>query len=101
MTLHWWTRKAFEQHWHRLQIQIQMQIQLQPANPPGLFRHHGEESTKVNSTSYAQQGCRPWGCWGVPWYPQILADQLTLSQPGVTDYAHLITTGPNRHPQIF
>ena len=24
---------------------------------------------------------------------QILADQLTLSQPGGTDYAHLITTG--------
>ena len=26
-------------------------------------------------------------------HPQILADQLTLSQPGGTDYAHLITTG--------
>ena len=25
--------------------------------------------------------------------PQILADQLTLSQPAGTDYAHLITTG--------
>ena len=29
----------------------------------------------------------------MPWHPQILADQLTLSQPGGTDYAHLITTG--------
>ena len=29
----------------------------------------------------------------VPWHAQILADQLTLSQPGVTDYAHLITSG--------
>ena len=29
---------------------------------------------------------------GVPWHPQILADQLILSQPGGTDYAHLITT---------
>ena len=29
----------------------------------------------------------------VPWHPQILADQLTLSQPGGTDYAHLITSG--------
>jgi len=29
----------------------------------------------------------------VPWHPQILADQLTLSQPGWIDYAHLITTG--------
>ena len=27
------------------------------------------------------------------WRPQILADQLTLSQQGATDYAHLITTG--------
>jgi hypothetical protein len=33
------------------------------------------------------QGCRPWGA-GVPWHPKILADQLTLSQPGVADYAH-------------
>ena len=30
---------------------------------------------------------------GVPWHTQILADQLTLFQPGGTDYAHLITTG--------
>ena len=29
----------------------------------------------------------------VPWHPHILADQLTLSQPGWKDYAHLITTG--------
>ena len=32
----------------------------------------------------------------VPWHPQILADQLTLSQPGWIDYAHLITTGTPR-----
>ena len=30
---------------------------------------------------------------GVPWHTQYLADQLTLFQPGGTDYAHLITTG--------
>ena len=30
---------------------------------------------------------------GVPWHTQILADQLTLFQPGGTNYAHLITTG--------
>ena len=30
---------------------------------------------------------------GVPWHTQILADHLTLFQPGGTDYAHLITTG--------
>ena len=29
----------------------------------------------------------------LPPLPQILADQLTLSQPGGTDYAHHITTG--------
>ena len=33
------------------------------------------------------------GVSGVPWRPQILADQLTLSQPGRADYAHHITTG--------
>ena len=30
---------------------------------------------------------------GVPWHPQILADHLTLYQPGGADYAHQITTG--------
>ena len=39
------------------------------------------------------QGCRPWGCRECHGTPQILADQLTLFQPGGTDYAHLITTG--------
>ena len=38
--------------------------------------------------------CRPWG------HPQILADQLTLSQPGGTDYAHLITTGTPRFSDL-
>ena len=33
------------------------------------------------------------GVPGVPGHTQILADQLTLFQPGRTDYAHLITTG--------
>ena len=32
-------------------------------------------------------------------HPPILADQLTLFQPGGTDYAHQITTAPS--PQIF
>ena len=30
---------------------------------------------------------------GVPWHTQILADQVTIFQPGGTDYAHLITPG--------
>ena len=33
------------------------------------------------------------GVPGVPWHTQIFADQLTLFQPGGTDYAQLITTG--------
>jgi hypothetical protein len=33
------------------------------------------------------------GVPGVPWHPQILGDQLTLSQPGGEHYAHHITTG--------
>ena len=31
---------------------------------------------------------------GVPWHPQILADQLTLSQPRGADYAHQIMLAP-------
>jgi hypothetical protein len=30
------------------------------------------------------------GVLGVPWHPQMLADHLTLFQPGGTDYAHQI-----------
>ena len=30
------------------------------------------------------------GVPGVPWHPQILADQLTLSQPRGVDYSHQI-----------
>ena len=33
------------------------------------------------------------GVPGVPWHTQILADQLTLFQPGGTNFAHLFTTG--------
>ena len=42
----------------------------------------------------------PGGAGGVQWHPQILADQLTLSQPGGTDYAHLITTGTPRFSDL-
>ena len=40
-----------------------------------------------------KSGLSPLGSPGVPWHPQILADQLTLFQLGGTDYAHLIITG--------
>ena len=35
------------------------------------------------------------GVPGVPWHTQILADQLTLSQPRGTDYAHHSTACPS------
>ena len=40
------------------------------------------------------RGVVPRGAGGdMPWHPQILADRLTLSQLGGTDYVYLITTG--------
>ena len=38
-------------------------------------------------------GVVPGGVPGMPCYPQILADQLTLSQPVGADYAYHITSG--------
>ena len=35
----------------------------------------------------------PGGAGGGAWHPQILADQLTLSQPRGADYAYHISTG--------
>ena len=40
------------------------------------------------------------GVPGVPWQTQYFADQLTLFQPGGTDYAHLITTGIPRFSDL-
>ena len=40
-----------------------------------------------------EAGLSSLGVPGVPWHTQILANQLTLFQPGGKDYAHLITTG--------
>ena len=40
------------------------------------------------------------GVPGVPWHTQYVADQLTLFQPGGTDYAHLITTGIPRFSDL-
>ena len=42
---------------------------------------------------FSEAGLSSLGVPGVPWHTQSLADQLTLFQPGGTDYAHLITTG--------
>ena len=44
--------------------------------------------------SYSHRPVVPGGAGGaMPWHPQIMADQLTLSQPGGEDYAHHINTG--------
>ena len=38
---------------------------------------------------------------GVPWRPHVWTDQLTLSQLGGTDHAHLMTTGtPSKDPEL-
>ena len=43
------------------------------------------------------QGLLSLGVPGVPWHSQILADQLTLSEPG----GHIIPTKLLRAPRIF
>ena len=50
-------------------------------------------SSNTHNLQYKNAGLLSLGVPGVPWHTQILADQLTLFQPGGTDYAHLITTG--------
>ena len=47
-----------------------------------------------------EAGLSSLGVPGVPWHTQILADQLTLFQPGGTYYAHLITTGTPRFSDL-
>jgi hypothetical protein len=51
--------------------------------------------TKTSEFSFIIQfaGFLSLGVPGVPRHTQILADQLTLFQPGGRDYAHQITTG--------
>ena len=39
------------------------------------------------------KGLSSLGVPGVPWHPQFLADQLTLSQPRGADYAQQIILG--------
>ena len=46
--------------------------------------------------SFFAGGLSSLGVPGLPWHPQILADQLTLSQPGGADYVHYINTGTPR-----
>ena len=53
-----------------------------------------------NAYIYITPGLSSLGVPGVPWHTQILGDQLTLFQPGGTDYAHLITTGTPRFSDL-
>ena len=48
---------------------------------------------QMEKESSSFTGLSSLGVPGVPWHTQILADQLTLFQPGGTNDAHLITTG--------
>ena len=58
------------------------------------MRFHEFLSVKSFSpTTLETTGLSSLGVPGVPWPTQFLADQLTLFQPGGTDYAPLITTG--------
>ena len=58
---------------------------------------HATTKQPYQLASCAAQGCRSRGFRGFMPPPQILADQLILSQPGGTDYAHHITTA---HPDF-
>ena len=51
-------------------------------------------TTAAASATACRAGVSSLGMPGVPWHPQILADQLTLSQPEGADYAHQIVLAP-------
>ena len=44
-------------------------------------------------TSDTLQSCHPPEVTWMAWHPQIVADQLTVSQPGEADYDYHINTG--------
>ena len=56
--------------------------------------------TTYHYMSDTYSGLSSLGVPGVPWQTQYFADQLTLFQPGGTDYAHLITTGIPRFSDL-
>ena len=51
------------------------------------------EEEKEEEDVGADAGLSEPGVPGVPWHPQILTHQLTLSQPEGSNYAHQITKG--------
>ena len=61
------------------------------STPP--YRHVDEHNSWLTERCLPLTGLSSLGVPGVPWHTKILADQLTLFQPGGTDYPHLISTG--------
>ena len=63
----------------------------------GTYKHNiflcSENSPNLTCCIILNAGLLSLGVPGVPWDTQILGDQLTLFQPGGTNYAHLITIG--------
>ena len=53
-----------------------------------------KQHIKNNFIERLLTGLSSLGVRGVPWHTQILADQLTLPQPGGTDCAHQIILAP-------
>ena len=57
-------------------------------------KYNTERQTLIASACVA--GLSSLGVPGVPWHPQILADQLTLYQPRGADYTHQIIVAPRQ-----
>ena len=81
------------------------QNQLSSSNSKSLdvFAHSSHPSKlhkSICSVAQFVSGLSEPGVPGEPWYPQFLADQLTLSQPRGVDYAHHITTCPPRFSDL-
>ena len=55
---------------------------------------------KFKYLSFHHPGLSSLGVPGVPWHPQILADQLTLSQLEGKDYTRHITIGTLRFSDL-
>ena len=56
---------------------------------------------RISCHAFKFQACRKRGGWGALDSPNVLAEQLTLSQPGEVGYAHHSTTSPLPPPRIF
>ena len=87
-------------------IEVQLFLFRGPQDAAGVIRRvgsrvfHSSGNWEVKKLSgekwidHSAAGLSSPGVPGVPWHPQILTDQLILSQPGGTDYAHQIILAP-------